>query len=185
MQMLAESAQVRQGLFASACCDEYCYVLYVTWSICVVLCACATLWLHRAGRLPVPICRLLTSLQLPNNTSSVAHSRVETWPAQWQIPSPADVLRCPVLFTYVPPAASAPSAITVGAVDNNDITASFSNWGSCVDILPQASISTVLPSPAHTQGGPAPLWLLPTLLVLLRACGVLAFAAVRRSVLIL
>jgi subtilisin family serine protease len=31
-------------------------------------------------------------------------------------------------------AASAPSAVTVGATDSADNAASFSNWGSCVDI---------------------------------------------------
>ena len=31
--------------------------------------------------------------------------------------------------------ANVPSAITVGAIDEYDNKAAFSNWGSCVDIL--------------------------------------------------
>ena len=38
--------------------------------------------------------------------------------------------------------ASAPSAITVGATDVSDVKASYSNWGSCVDISAPGSLIT-------------------------------------------
>lgn len=40
-----------------------------------------------------------------------------------------------LLLALVPPAASAPSAVTVGAHDVKNGVASFSNYGSCVDIF--------------------------------------------------
>lgn len=42
---------------------------------------------------------------------------------------------CCMLLARAPPAASAPSAVTVGAHDVKSGMASFSNYGSCVDIF--------------------------------------------------